>query len=60
MSEKQLNTVEIEFTSKGADELHKQFKQLTKDINKTTKALKKMNHELKEVTRSCGCKYKTN
>ena len=46
MSEKQLNTVEIEFTSKGADELHKRFKQLTKDINKTTKALKKMNHEL--------------
>lgn len=46
MSEKQLNTVKIEFASKGADELHKQFKQLTKDINKTTKALKKMNHEL--------------
>ena len=49
MSEKQLNTVEIEFTSKGADELHKQFKQLTKDINKTTKALKKMNHELEAL-----------
>ena len=46
MSEKQLNTVEIEFTSKGADELQKQFKQITKYIKKTTRALKKMNQEL--------------